>query len=216
MRPGTRPADQWLGGSRLTRERLDRIAELVLGGTPVTAWPADLFQVEDHIRRADLLLNHGLRPGDALHMAISRGNASQMEVAANDRSWREANVLAPTGPLATLDEIKRSGLRGRGGAGFTTGLKWEACRNAPGESRYVVCNADEGEPGTFKDRVLLSRDADLVFEGMTLCAPTSSVPARDFCTCAVNTAFCSNPFRRCWPGAARRVCWSIHLRPGRL
>lgn len=155
---------------RLTRERLDRIAELVLGGTPVTAWPADLFQVEDHIRRADLLLNHGLRPGDALHMAISRGNASQMEVAANDRSWREANVLAPTGPLATLDEIKRSGLRGRGGAGFTTGLKWEACRNAPGESRYVVCNADEGEPGTFKDRVLLSRDADLVFEGMTLCA----------------------------------------------
>ena len=51
-----------------------------------------------------------------------------------------------------------------------TGLKWEACRNAERGARYVVCNADEGEPGTFKDRVLLAAHADLVFEGMTLCA----------------------------------------------
>ncbi len=61
-------------------------------------------------------------------------------------------------------------MRGRGGAGFTTGLKWEACRNAPGKTRYVICNADEGEPGTFKDRVLLTRQPDLVFEGMTVAA----------------------------------------------
>jgi [NiFe] hydrogenase diaphorase moiety large subunit len=61
-------------------------------------------------------------------------------------------------------------LRGRGGAGFPTGQKWEACRNAEGNRHFVVCNADEGEPGTFKDRVLLTRQADLVFEGMTLCA----------------------------------------------
>ena len=79
-------------------------------------------------------------------------------------------LAAPQGPVATLDEIKRSNLRGRGGAGFTTGSKWEACRNAPGQTRYVVCNADEGEPGTFKDRVLLTRYADLVFEGMTVAA----------------------------------------------
>ena len=69
-----------------------------------------------------------------------------------------------------LVEVKASGLRGRGGAGFATGLKWEACRNAQGKAHYVVCNADEGEPGTFKDRVLLTSYADLVFEGMTLCA----------------------------------------------
>ena len=51
--------------------------------------------------------------------------------------------------------MKRSNLRGRGGAGFPTAVKWESCRNAPGAERYIVCNADEGEPGTFKDRVLL-------------------------------------------------------------
>ncbi len=56
-----------------------------------------------------------------------------------------------------IDEMKRSNLRGRGGAGYPTGLKWESARNAPGAERFIVCNADEGEPGTFKDRVLLTR-----------------------------------------------------------
>ena len=92
------------------------------------------------------------------------------EHAANERSWREAYVGAAQGPIAILEEIKRSNLRGRGGAGFTTGVKWEACRQATGLTRYVVCNADEGEPGTFKDRVLLTSHADLVFEGMTVAA----------------------------------------------
>ena len=69
-----------------------------------------------------------------------------------------------------LDEMKRSNLRGRGGAGFATGTKWALCREAPGAAHVVVCNADEGEPGTFKDRVLLTRHADLVFEGMTIAA----------------------------------------------
>ena len=67
-----------------------------------------------------------------------------------------------------LDEMKRSNLRGRGGAGFTTSVKWESCRNAPGVERYIVCNADEGEPGTFKDRVLLTSFAERVFEGMAI------------------------------------------------
>jgi len=61
-----------------------------------------------------------------------------------------------------------SGLRGRGGAGFPTGVKWNLAAAAKSESKFVVCNADEGEPGTFKDRVILSEHADLVFEGMTI------------------------------------------------
>jgi [NiFe] hydrogenase diaphorase moiety large subunit len=152
---------------RLTRERLDRIAELVLTKAPVEDWPRDLFAVEDNIRRADILLGNTLQPGDALRAALF---ATPPEAAANARSWREGIPAAAPGPLAVLEEIKKSNLRGRGGAGFTTGVKWEACRNAPSAQRYVVCNADEGEPGTFKDRVLLTRYADLVFEGMTLCA----------------------------------------------
>ena len=155
---------------RLTTQRLARIADLILAQAPLETWPAELFAIEDNIRRKDLLLAHGLVPGDALRAALARGAESAAELAANARSWREGHGGGPSGPAATLEEIKRANLRGRGGAGFTTGLKWEACRNAPGRERYVVCNADEGEPGTFKDRVLLASYADLVFEGMTVCA----------------------------------------------
>ncbi len=73
-------------------------------------------------------------------------------------------------PDEVIEDIKISGLRGRGGAGFLTGLKWELTRQSPGTEKYVLCNADEGEPGTFKDRVLLTERADLVLEGMTVAA----------------------------------------------
>jgi [NiFe] hydrogenase diaphorase moiety large subunit len=64
--------------------------------------------------------------------------------------------------------MKRSYLRGRGGAGFPVGTKWDGARNAPGAERYIVCNADEGEPGTFKDRVLLNSFSVRVLEGMAI------------------------------------------------
>jgi [NiFe] hydrogenase diaphorase moiety large subunit len=71
-------------------------------------------------------------------------------------------------PVEVIAEIKHSNIRGRGGAGFPTGLKWEFCRNAPGETKYIFCNADEGEPGTFKDRVILTELPRLLFEGMVV------------------------------------------------
>jgi [NiFe] hydrogenase diaphorase moiety large subunit len=82
----------------------------------------------------------------------------------------EAGLTAALGksPPEVLATVRESGLRGRGGAGFPTSLKWEMAANSPGERKYVVCNADEGEPGTFKDRVILTDFADLVFEGMTI------------------------------------------------
>ena len=61
-------------------------------------------------------------------------------------------------PEQVIEEVKRSGLRGRGGAGFPTGMKWEFTRKAPGAEKYIICNADEGEPGTFKDRLILEGD----------------------------------------------------------
>ncbi len=71
-------------------------------------------------------------------------------------------------PEKVIDEIKRASLLGRGGAGFPTGLKWEFCRREKAGRHFVVCNADEGEPGTFKDRVILTELPHLVFEGMTV------------------------------------------------
>jgi [NiFe] hydrogenase diaphorase moiety large subunit len=155
---------------RLDSARVDQICGLILRGVPVDEWPAGFFVIEDNVRLADALLGHGLQPGDAIRAALRRGVQGHAEYAANERSWREGYVGAAHGPVAVLEEVKRSNLRGRGGAGFTTGIKWEACRQATGSAHYVICNADEGEPGTFKDRVLLASHADLLFDGMTVAA----------------------------------------------
>ncbi|MBE9469970.1 MAG: NADH-quinone oxidoreductase subunit NuoF [Chloroflexi bacterium] len=73
-------------------------------------------------------------------------------------------------PGQIVEELKRSGLRGRGGAGFPTGRKWELCRSAEGEPKYVICNADEGDPGAFMDRVVLESDPHQTIEGMIIAA----------------------------------------------
>ena len=132
--------------TRLDARRLDRIGDLVEAGAGLEHWPGDFFRVDDNIQRPGLLLS---------------------DPAADDAGL---GALLEMGAAAALAEVERSGLRGRGGAGFATALKWKLCREAPGTERFVVCNADEGEPGTFKDRVLLASYADLVVEGMTICA----------------------------------------------
>jgi NADH:ubiquinone oxidoreductase subunit F (NADH-binding)/(2Fe-2S) ferredoxin len=71
-------------------------------------------------------------------------------------------------PEEVIQEIKSAGLRGRGGAGFSTGTKWELCRNAPGESKYIICNADEGDPGAFQDRGLIEGNPHGLLEGMLI------------------------------------------------
>jgi [NiFe] hydrogenase diaphorase moiety large subunit len=75
-----------------------------------------------------------------------------------------------SGRVFVLEEIRDSGIKGRGGAGFPTGVKWNLAAAAQSDNKYVVCNADEGEPGTFKDRILLSEYAKTVFEGMAIAA----------------------------------------------
>ena len=130
----------------LDHARIDQISLLINQETPLEQWPTELFQINDNIIKRGLLLNHPLALGDALQATFKRGLS------------------------ATLAEIDSSGLRGRGGAGFKTASKWQYCRDEAESQRYVVCNADEGEPGTFKDRVLLNSYAQQVFEGMTVCA----------------------------------------------
>ena len=81
-----------------------------------------------------------------------------------------AKVLSDGDPVAVIDEIERSGLRGRGGAGFPTGKKWRASRRNPGDVHYVICNADEGDPGAFMDRSVLEGNPHSVIEGMIIAA----------------------------------------------
>ena len=132
--------------TRLDRPKIDEIAALIEAEAPISEWPAHLFIVSDNIHKAGLLLNASFDKGAAIQAAYSRGLTE------------------------TLAELDGSGLRGRGGAGFKTAMKWRFCAEEKSDTHYVVCNADEGEPGTFKDRVLLNSYADQVFEGMTLCA----------------------------------------------
>lgn len=78
-------------------------------------------------------------------------------------------VLSQMNPIDVVNEIKASGLRGRGGGGFPTGRKWEAAYQSPGPKKYVVCNADEGDPGAFMDRSILEGDPHNLLEGMAIC-----------------------------------------------
>lgn len=100
--------------------------------------------VTNNIRKIGPILKNNFKAGDALK-----------------------KIIAIT-PQDVINEVKTSNIRGRGGAGFPTGLKWEFCKNSPGEKKYIFCNADEGEPGTFKDRVILTEYPELLFEGMTI------------------------------------------------
>jgi NADP-reducing hydrogenase subunit HndC len=80
-----------------------------------------------------------------------------------------AKALTEMSPQEVIDVLKESGLRGRGGGGFPAGLKWQFCRNSPGDKKYVICNADEGDPGAFMDRSVLEGDPHSVLEAMALC-----------------------------------------------
>jgi len=79
-----------------------------------------------------------------------------------------AKVLGEFTPEQVIEEIKKAGLRGRGGAGFPTGVKWETCRKSKGDTKYIICNADEGDPGAFMDRSLLEGNPHCIIEGMII------------------------------------------------
>lgn len=90
------------------------------------------------------------------------------EYIARDGYQALAKVLTEKTPEQVVEDIKASGLRGRGGGGFSTGMKWMFCAKSPGPKKYVICNADEGDPGAFMDRSLLEGDPHAVIEGMAI------------------------------------------------
>jgi NADH-quinone oxidoreductase subunit F len=157
------------GKSRLygevTPERARKIVEEDLaGGKPVEKWI-----VRDEKPRHDdtffarqkriVLRNCGIIDPSSIEDYIARDGYQAIR-----------KVLGGYSPGKVIDEIKLSGLRGRGGAGFPTGLKWDFARKAAGNHKYVVCNADEGDPGAFMDRSVLEGDPHSVLEGMLVAA----------------------------------------------
>ncbi len=108
-------------------------------------------------QKFNVLRNSGLIDPENIDEYIMRGGY---------RAFARALAMEP---IAICDEVKEAGLRGRGGAGFSTGLKWEFTNKAPGLKKYVVCNADEGDPGAFMDRSILEGDPHAILEGMLIC-----------------------------------------------
>jgi [NiFe] hydrogenase diaphorase moiety large subunit len=142
--------------TRLTKFRAREIIRDIIAGKKVEdmyvasygdgANSHDLIKsvVSNNIRKIGPILTPKYQPGEAIK-----------------------KVIAMT-PAMVMEEVKISNIRGRGGAGFPTGLKWEFCSKAPGERKFIFCNADEGEPGTFKDRVILTERPLRLLEGMVI------------------------------------------------
>ena len=146
--------------------------------------------VTQHLMNGEPLLEHVLgvvgpseylpsmsdlpRFGGETRRLLSRGGVidptSLAEALAGGSYRGLARALDELTSEGIIEEVKRAGIRGLGGAGFPTWRKWRACRDAPGDEKYVICNADEGDPGAFMDRMLLESDPHRVLEGMAIAA----------------------------------------------
>ena len=143
--------------TRLTVEKARRIAEALAAGVQPEALVSDRFAELTPHERAVRMVDNNIRHAGAVLLGPVPENAGLTAALAKR-------------PNQIVSDIVGAGLRGCGGAGFPTGRKWRSVAEAEGERRFVICNADEGEPGTFKDRVLLTERPDLMIEGMTIAA----------------------------------------------
>jgi [NiFe] hydrogenase diaphorase moiety large subunit len=157
----------------------DQEPAAIINGTVFTRLTP--FRVKEIIQD----IRNGMKVKDMLHASYGDGNNSLeiIKSVVNNHIMKKGPILSSDytsgeaikkiiklNPQDIIEEVKLSNIRGRGGAGFPTGLKWDFCRRANGEKKYVFCNADEGEPGTFKDRVILTERPRLLFEGMAVAA----------------------------------------------
>ena len=167
-------------------------------GPIVTIYPENTFYVHVKAGDAKTIVEQHIMKGEVVESLLYMDPVTETRVETNDEvpfyKKQVRRVLARCGlvdpenineyiamdgyqglakalsmePQAVIDEVVASGLRGRGGAGFPTGKKWQFCRNAPGDKKYIICNADEGDPGAFMDRSVLEGDPHSVLEGMCI------------------------------------------------
>ncbi len=149
----------------VTPDKAGRILdEQVLNDKPVGEWivkgrdaaSEDTFFAK---QKRIVLRNCGIIDPDCIDEYIASGGYQAIQKALKDHT-----------PEEVIEIVIKSGLRGRGGAGFLTGMKWRFCRQAPGNKKYIICNADEGDPGAFMDRSTLEGDPHSVLEGMMIAA----------------------------------------------
>ncbi len=135
----------------------------ILGGDPVSKWMFDPTDPEDdagafYLKQEQIVLRN-----------CGKIDPENIEDYLANQGYDGLKKAIEMGPEWTIDEVKASGIRGRGGAGFPTGLKWSFARGSKSDKKYVICNADEGDPGAFMDRSTIEGDPHSVLEGMAIC-----------------------------------------------
>jgi [NiFe] hydrogenase diaphorase moiety large subunit len=141
--------------TELTAAKVKSIVADMKAGKTIKAMVTGYGDGQNQSKLVKSMVNNNIqKKGQVLFAPFESGSAIKKAVAKS--------------PEDVIDEVKISNLRGRGGAGFPAGMKWTFCRQAAGKKKYVVCNADEGEPGTFKDRVILTEIPHMLFEGMAV------------------------------------------------
>jgi NADH:ubiquinone oxidoreductase subunit F (NADH-binding)/NAD-dependent dihydropyrimidine dehydrogenase PreA subunit/(2Fe-2S) ferredoxin len=142
------------------------VTEHIVGGTPVGDWLVTDDYHTFHDKQVKVVLSDcGEVDPEDIESYISRGGYEATK-----------KVLTTMTPQETIEVIKASGLRGRGGAGFPTGTKWDMAIKAPGPVKYLICNADEGDPGAFMDRSVVEGNPHAVIEGMLIGAYAIGAP----------------------------------------
>lgn len=134
------------------------VTEHIVGGTPIEEWGIDSSYINFFRKQVKVVLSDcGRVDPEDINAYISAGGYEPTR-----------EVITTWIPDDVITEIKTSGIRGRGGAGFPTGLKWELARRSPGKVKYLICNADEGDPGAFMDRAVIEGNPHSVIEGMLI------------------------------------------------
>lgn len=154
----------------------DQEPAAIINGTVFTKLsPAKVYEIVGALKKgaevSSLVTSFGDGANNSPHMKTMIKNNIKLkgQVLFSQYSTGTAlNKLKLMSADQVIDEVKASNMRGRGGAGFPTGMKWDFCKRSKDTERYLICNADEGEPGTFKDRVLLTEYPALLFEGMAI------------------------------------------------
>jgi len=142
----------------VTPEMVDEIVdEHFIEGNPVGKWLTGEGYESFHKHQSKILLKD-----------IGRIDPESIDAYIEADGYKAVKEAISMDPEKVIEMVKRSGLRGRGGAGFPTGIKWESCRTVKGDIKYVICNADEGDPGAFMDRAILEGNPHAVIEGMII------------------------------------------------
>ena len=144
------------------------VSEHLVGGKVVEAYTFYDAALGKHVQKMDDINFFKKQVKIALRNCGAMAYNDIAAYIARDGYQAAYTALTELSPQKIVDEVKASGLRGRGGAGFPTGIKWQAAHDQKAEQKYMVCNADEGDPGAFMDRSILDGDPHSVVEGMLL------------------------------------------------